>query len=99
MDVYVTCLNNAVNNIRKQTLRLIYNDHEKSFNSILTDNNQKTILQKNLEFLATEIYKLQNGLSPPIMNNIFFSRQNIYNFWKFQELSASSKNIMNFRRP
>ena len=74
MDVYVTCLNNAVNNIRKQTLRLIYNDHEKSLNSILADNNQKTILQKNLEFLATEIYKLQNGLSPPIMNNIFFSR-------------------------
>ena len=80
MDVYVTCLNNAVNNIRKQTLRLIYNDHEKSLNSILADNNQKTILQKNLEFLATEIYKLQNGLSPPILNNIFFSRQNIYNF-------------------
>ena len=80
MDVYVTCLNNAVNNIRKQTLRLIYNDHEKSLNSILADNNQKTILHKNLEFLATEIYKLQNGLSPPILNNIFFSRQNIYNF-------------------
>ena len=65
-------LNNALNNIHERALRLIYNDHEKSFNSILTENNLKTIHQKNLEFLAIEIYKFQNGLSPPIMNDIFF---------------------------
>ena len=69
-------LNNALNNIHERALRLIYNDHEKSFNSILTENNLKTIHQKNLEFLAIEIYKFQNGLSPPIMNDVFFSRQN-----------------------
>ena len=45
----------------------------------LTENNLKTIHQKNLEFLAIETYKFQNGLSPPIMNNIFLSTQNIYN--------------------
>ena len=70
-------LNNALNNIHERVLRLIYNDHEKSFNSILTEYNLKTIHQKNLEFLATEIYKCQKGLSLPIMNDIFFSRQNI----------------------
>ena len=48
-------LNNALNNIHEQALRLIYNDQEKSFNSILTENNLKTIHQKNLEFLAIEI--------------------------------------------
>ena len=89
-------LNNALNNIHERALRLIHNDHEKSFNSILTENNLKTIHQKNLEFLAIEIYKFQNGLSPPIMNDIFFSRQNIYNLRKFQELSTSSKNTVNF---
>ena len=47
-------LNNALNNIHERALRLIYNDHEKSFNSILTQNNLKTIHQKNLEFLAIE---------------------------------------------
>ena len=30
------------------------------------------------------------------MNDIFFSRQNIYNLQKFQELSTSAKNTMNF---
>ena len=30
------------------------------------------------------------------MNDIFFSRQNIYNLWKFQELSTPAKNTVNF---
>ena len=89
-------LNSALNNVHERALRLIYNDLEKSFNSILTENNLKTIHQKNLEFLAIEIYKFQNGLSAPIINDIFFSRQNIYNLRKFQELSTSTKNTVNF---
>ena len=36
-------LNNALNNVHERALRLIYNDHEKSFNSILTKNNLKNI--------------------------------------------------------
>ena len=61
-------LNNALNNnIYEGALRLIYKDHEKSFNSILTESNLKTIHQKNLEFFAIEMYKFENGLSPSIM--------------------------------
>ena len=75
---------------------MTYNDHEKSFNSISTENDLKTIHQKNLEFRAIEIYKFQNGLPPSTMNNIFFSRQNIYNLQKFQELFTSIKNTVNF---
>ena len=75
---------------------MTYNDHEKSFHSISTENDLKTIHQKNVEFLAIEIYKFQNGLSPSVMNNIFFSRQNIYNLQKFQELSTSTENTANF---
>ena len=63
------------------------------FNSILTETNLKTIHQKNLEFYAIEICKFQNGLSPPSMNDIFFSRQNIYSLPKFQELSISTVNF------
>ena len=90
------CLNNALDNTHERALRLIYNDHEKSFSSILTENNLKIIHHKNLEFLAIEIYKFQNGLPPPIMNDIFYSRQNIYNLQKFQELFTSTKNTVNF---
>ena len=76
-------LNNAFNNFHKRALRLIYNGKDKSFNSILTENNLKTIYQENLEFIAIKIYKSQNGLSPPIMNDMFFSRQNIYSLQKY----------------
>ena len=84
-------LNNALNDLLN-----IYNDHEKSFNSILTENYLKTIHQKTLEFLVIEIYKFQNGLSPLIINEIFFSRQNIYNVRRSQELSTSTKNAVKF---
>ena len=40
-------------------------------------NNLKNIHQKNFEFLAIEIYKSENGLSPSIMNDIFIPKQNI----------------------
>ena len=86
-------LNNALNNIHERALRLIYNDHEKSFNSILTENNLKTIHQKNLEFLAIEIYKFQNDLSPPIMNDIFFSRQKFTIFESFRNFPPQLKTL------
>ena len=57
MDVTSCYLNNALNTIHERALGLICNDHEKSFNSILTKNNQKTFTKK-LGFLAIEIYKM-----------------------------------------
>ena len=57
-------LNIVLNKIHERALRLIYNNHQKSFNSILTENNLKTIHQESLKFLAIEIYKFQNSLSP-----------------------------------
>ena len=51
-NVYIalTNLNNALNKIHERALRLIYNDHEKSFNSISTEKQSKT-----LKLLAIEI--------------------------------------------
>ena len=53
-------LNYTLNNIHERTLRLIYNDHEKSFDRILTENNLKTIHQKTLNFLPLKytIFKM-----------------------------------------
>ena len=40
--------------------------------------------------------KFQNSLSSPNVNDIFFSRQNIYHLQKFQEFPTSTKNTVNF---
>ena len=51
------------------------------------------IHQKNLQALITEIYKIVNGVSSPIMNSLFEFRSNKYDIRNFQVLSS------NFRRP
>ena len=89
-------LNNALNSIHERALRLIYNDYELPFDRILEDNKQKSIHQKNIESLAIEIYKFQAGLTPPIMSDLFFSRENDYNLRNFQELESSLKRTVKF---
>ena len=81
-------LNNALNNIHERALRLIYNHHEKSFNSILIENNLKTIHKKEVWISRYLDIKFQNGLSLSIMNDIFIPRQNI----------LISKSLRNFPR-
>ena len=61
-------LKNALKNIYKRALRLIYNDYQLPFDRVLEVNKQKSIHQKNIELLAIEIYKFQVGLTTPIFN-------------------------------
>ena len=93
-----TCryLNNALNSIHERALRLIYNDCELPFDRILQDNKQKSIHQKNIESLATEIYKFQEGLTPPIMGDLFVTRENNYNLRNFQEFGSSLRRTVKF---
>ena len=79
-------LNNALSSIYERSLRLIYNDYEPYFDRILEDNKQKSIHQKNIESLAIEIYKFQAGLIPPIMSDLFATRENNYNFRIFSRV-------------
>ena len=78
-------LNNALNSIHERALHLIYNDYELPFVGILEDNKQKSIHQKNIASLASEIYKFQAGLIPPIMSNLCANRENNFNFRNFKK--------------
>ena len=44
----------------------------------------------------TEIYKIVNGIAPPIMNSLFTFRLNRHNLKNFQELSTEKRNIVNY---
>ena len=46
--------------------------------------------------LATEIYKFQASLTPPIMSDLFVTRENNYNLRNFQELKSSLKRTVKF---
>ena len=86
-------LNNALTNIYERALRLICNDYELPFERLLEDNKEKSIHQKHIESLAIEI---QAGLTPPIMSDLFVTRENNYNLRSFQELESPLKRIVKF---
>ena len=57
MDVYVK-LSNALKIFHERALQLIYNKHERSFNTILTENNLKD-MKKTLNFLPLKFTNLK----------------------------------------
>ena len=76
-------LNNVLNSIHQRTLRLIYNDYKLPFGRIFEHNKQKSMHQKIIESLAIEIYRFQEDLTPPIMSDLFVTRENKYNLRNF----------------
>ena len=59
--------NNLINRVHERGLRLTYrNETYKQFQQILSDKNEPTIYQKKLQVLMTEVYKIVNGIAPPI---------------------------------
>ena len=73
-------LNNRINKIRERALRLVYQDNSLPFAEPLEKDNSVTIHQRNLQVLATEIFKLKNGLAPEIMKEVFEIQNPTYNF-------------------
>ena len=64
-------LNSKINRIQERALRIVYNDRTSTFSELLTKDNSVTVHSRNLQVLATEMYKVRNGLAPEIVNNIF----------------------------
>ena len=71
-------LNNKINQIHEQALRLVY-QNSLSFSELLNLDNSLTVQQKNLQRLVTEIYKVKNGIAPEIKKEIFELQNPSYN--------------------
>ena len=50
---------------------MAYNDYKLDFKELLERDPSFTIHERNIQFLAFEVYKVKNGLSPVIMNDVF----------------------------
>ena len=62
-------------NLHESCLRVIYNDKISSFEQLLENDNSVSMHHRNIQTLATEMYKVTNGLSPEIMDEIFQIRE------------------------
>ena len=78
-------LNNRINKTHERALRLVYkNETFLSFDDFLTRNKSVSMHQRNLQILATDIYKTKNDLGPIIMKYTFHFIQKPYNLKMIQ---------------
>ena len=72
-------MNNRINKTQERALRLVYKDNKLTFDDLLKLDNSVTIHQRNLQILATEIFKVKNSLAPEIMTEVFEIKEPHYN--------------------
>ena len=63
--------NIKINRLHERCLCIIYNNKQSSFKMLLEKGSSIPIHDRNIQCLATEMYKVSNGLSPPVVSNIF----------------------------
>ena len=67
LDVSHRTTNRKINRLHERCLRIIYNDKQSSFKILLEKDSSVSIHDRNIQCLATEMYKVSNGLSPHIV--------------------------------
>ena len=65
--------------LHERALRTTCGDKNFSINELLKRDNSVSIHRKNVQALATEMYKVSNNMSPTILNDVFASRATPYN--------------------
>ena len=71
--------NRKINRLHESCLKTIYNNEQSSFNGLLEKDSSASIHELNFQVLATEMYKISNGLSTLFMKDIFPINRNPYN--------------------
>ena len=89
-------LNNRINNIHERALGIVSRDYESAFQQLLKQNKSVSIHQKNVQILATEIFKTKNGLNPVIMEDVFKFKNLTYNFRNAEILNRSNINSVKY---
>ena len=69
-------LNDEIINIHKIALRTVYQEKKSNLQDLLQKDKSVPIHMKNLQYLATEIYKVKNCFSPEIMKQVFIFQEN-----------------------
>ena len=81
-------LNSRINRLHERALRIVYQDY--SFTELLEKDKSTTIHNRNIQLLATELFKVKNGLSPAFMNEIFVENaQHYYDLRKKTEFKRN----------
>ena len=72
-------LNNKINKLHERALRMVYKNTNLSFQELLDLDESFCIHHRNLQRLATEMYKIKNDISPTLIQELFPRYDNSYN--------------------
>ena len=73
-----TSLNNKINSFHERALRITYGDRSSSFENLLKKDNSVSIHHRNIQALATEMFKVKNNIAPEIMKELFAPKMSSY---------------------
>ena len=65
------------------------------FKTLLQKDRSASVHMKHLQYLATEVFKVKNGLSPIIMNEVFTFEES-YNLRSGTHLASGNMNTAHF---
>ena len=87
-------INKKINRLHERCLRMIYCDKQSSFEELLEKDSSVSIHERNIQILATEMYKVNKGMSPPQTTELFPRRNeqphNLIHNTKFLQLPVNS---------
>ena len=76
-----------LNRLQERALRIVHNDKCSTFYQLFQKDKSVTIHNRNFQYLATEIFNVKIGISPPAYDRDFkFCENAIYNFRSDQVL-------------
>ena len=70
--------------VHERALRIAYQDGTSSFEELLKDNSVK-IHTRNLWILATEMFKIKNGIAPPLLEEVLKIANPNYNLKEYSD--------------
>ena len=96
MEILFKTINHLVNKLHERALRIGFNNFNSSFSELLEMANESTIHIRNLKSLLTEVYKSLNGLSPPVMNEVFQTNDCPYDLRNPRILASKHKSTVKY---
>ena len=81
-------LNNRINRLHERALRLVYKDPKLTFEILLELDKSFNIHHRNLQRLATEVYKVKHNICPEFMHEVFPTARDAYDFRTEHDLTG-----------
>ena len=91
-------INNKINGLHERCLRIVYSDKNSNYKQLLEKDGSVLIHNRNLQILATEMFKVSKNLSITIVKDIFQRKESPYDLRNNMEFSSKREKCFSWDR-